>query len=44
MAKKMNIYETTDSSQDETLNEVKILKDLKNPHVIKYYDVFVQNE
>lgn len=42
MAKKTSIYDSSDKSQDQTLHEVRMLKDLKNPHIIKYYDVFLE--
>lgn len=41
MAKKTSIYECSDKSQDNILHEVKMLKELKNPHIIKYHDVFL---
>lgn len=43
MAKKTCIYDASDRSQDQTLHEVKMLKELKNPHIIKYYDVFLDD-
>jgi serine/threonine protein kinase len=44
MAKKTSIYDCSDASQDQLLNEIKILKELSNPHIIKYYDIFLEGD
>lgn len=40
--KQINISQLNSKSRTAALNEVKILSSLENPHVVKYYDSFIE--
>lgn len=44
MAKKIHIFDTEDTVEDQMLNEIKLLKELNHPHIIKYSDVCLEND
>lgn len=44
IAKKLPIYSLEEDAQNEIFNECKVLKSLDHPHIIKYNNIYLEDE
>ena len=44
MAKKLNLSMSSLDEESQMLHEVTVLKGLKHPHVLRYFDIFLEEE
>lgn len=42
MAKKLSLETSSSEEEGQVLNEVTVLKGLKHPHILRYYDIFLE--
>ena len=44
MAKKLYLSRSSLDEEGQMMNEVGVLKDINHPHVLKYYDIFLEDD
>ena len=44
MAKKLYLEKSSFEDETHLLNEVTMLKELSHPHIIKYYDIYLEGD